>query len=44
LSDALEVGLNKAAESEDHHDQAWALRNALDLIMGGQPHKPPGAQ
>lgn len=44
LSDALQVGLRKAAESEDHHDQAWALRNALDLIMGGPPLKPPGAQ
>jgi hypothetical protein len=44
LSDALQVGLNKAAESKDHHDQAWALRNALDLIMGGPPLKPPGAQ
>jgi len=44
LSDALQVGLAKAAESEDHHDQAWALRNALDLIMGGPPLKPPGAQ
>ncbi len=44
LSDVLQVGLNKAAESEDHHDQAWALRNALDLIMGGPPLKPPGAQ
>jgi len=44
LSDALQIGLAKAAESEDHHDQAWALRNALDLIMGGPPLKPPGAQ
>ena len=44
LSDALQVGLANAAESEDHHDQAWALRNALDLIMGGPPLKPPGAQ
>ncbi len=44
LSDALQVGLSKAAESEDHHDQAWALRNVLDLIMGGPPLKPPGAQ
>ena len=43
LSDALQVGLAKAAESENHHDQAWALRNALDLIMGGPPLKPPGA-
>ncbi len=44
LSDALQVGLAKAYESEDHHDQAWAMRNALDLIMGGPPSKPPGAQ
>ena len=44
LSDALQVGLAKAAESEDDHDQAWALRNALDLIMGGPSMKPPGAQ
>jgi hypothetical protein len=44
LSDALQVGLAKAAETDDHHDQAWALRNALDLIMGGPPLRPPGAQ
>ena len=44
LSDALQAGLAKAAETEDHHDQAWALRNTLDLIMGGPPLKPPGAQ
>ena len=44
LSDALQVGLSKAAESKGHHDQAWALRNVLDLIMGGPPSKPPGAQ
>lgn len=44
LSDTLQVGLVKAYESEDHHDQAWAMRNALDLIMGGPPLKPPGAQ
>ena len=44
LSDALQVGLAKAYESEDHHDQAWAMRNTLDLIMGGPPLKPPGAQ
>lgn len=44
LSDALQIGLAKAAESKGHHDQAWALRNTLDLIMGGPPSKPPGAQ
>ncbi|QMU62231.1 MAG: hypothetical protein GKR92_11220 [Gammaproteobacteria bacterium] len=44
LSDALQVGLAKAYETEDHHDQAWAMRNVLDLIMGGPPSRPPGAQ
>lgn len=44
LSDALQAGLAKASETQDHHDQAWALRNTLDLIMGGPPRKPPGAQ
>ena len=44
LSDALQVGLANLAESKGHHDQAWALRNTLDLIMGGPPQKPPGAQ
>ncbi len=44
LSDALQAGLAKAAESNDHHDQAWALRNTLDLVMGGPPRQPPGAQ
>ena len=44
LSDVLQIGLKKAAESDDHHDQAWTLRNALDLVMGGPPLKPPGAQ
>ena len=43
LSDALQIGLKNAYESEDHHDQAWAMRNALDLIMGGPPLKPPGS-
>lgn len=44
LSDALQEGLDKAYASEDHHDQAWAMRNALDLIMGGPPRQPPGAK
>jgi len=44
LSDALQAGLGKAYESKDHHDQAWAMRNTLDLIMGGPPLKPPGAK
>ncbi|MGH1536632.1 MAG: hypothetical protein ACRBDX_01050 [Gammaproteobacteria bacterium] len=44
LSDTLQAGLAKAYESEDHHDQVWAMRNTLDLIMGGAPSRPPGAQ
>ena len=44
LSDALQIGLENAYASKDHHDQAWAMRNALDLIMGGPPLQPPGAK
>lgn len=44
LSDALQIGLKNAYTSKDHHDQAWAMRNALDLIMGGPPLQPPGAK
>ena len=43
LSDALQVGLAKAAETKDPSEQSWALRNALDLIMGGPSRMPPGA-
>lgn len=42
LSDALQAGLTTAEEKESYHDKAWALRNTLDLIMGGPPKKPPG--
>lgn len=44
LSDVLQAGLAKSEESKGYHDKAWALRNALDLVMGGPPSKPPGAQ
>jgi len=43
LSDALQAGLAMAGEKESHEDKAWALRNTLDLIMGGPPLQPPGA-
>ena len=42
LSDALQAGIAMAEEKESYHDKAWALRNSLDLIMGGSPLKPPG--
>lgn len=44
LSDTLQMGLANSEQSKGYHDKAWALRNALDLIMGGPPSKPPGAQ
>ena len=42
LSDALQAGLAMANEKESYADKAWALRNTLDLIMGGPPIQPPG--
>ena len=42
LSDALQAGLIMAEAKESYHDKAWALRNTLDLIMGGQPLQPSG--
>jgi len=41
LSDVLQAGIAKADREESYHDKAWALRNSLDLIMGGPPLKPP---
>lgn len=43
LSDALQAGIAMANEKESYEDKAWALRNTLDLIMGGPPLQPPGA-
>lgn len=43
LSDALQVGIANAEQKETYHDKAWALRDALDLIMGGPPKNPPGS-
>ena len=42
LSDALQAGLVIAESKESYQDKAWALRNTLDLIMGGPPIKPSG--
>ena len=43
LSHAFQGGLNRAAEQESINDKGRALRETLDLIMGGPPSKPPGA-
>ncbi len=42
LSDVLQAGIATAETKESYHDKAWALRDTLDLIMGGPPTKPPG--
>ncbi len=42
LSDTLQAGLAMAEAKDNYHDKAWALRDTLDLIMGGPPAKPPG--
>lgn len=42
LSDVLQASIAKADSEESYHDKAWALRNSLDLIMGGTPLRPPG--
>ena len=43
LSHAFQGGLNRAAKQESVNDKGRALRETLDLIMGGPPSKPPGA-
>ena len=43
LSHAFQGGLNRAAEQESINEKGRALRETLDLIMGGPPSKPPGA-
>ena len=43
LSHAFQGGLNRAAAQESINDKGRALRETLDLIMGGPPTKPPGA-
>ncbi len=43
LSDALQAGLIMAEQKESFEDKAWALRETLDLIMGGPPLEHPGS-
>lgn len=43
LSHAFLGGLNRAAAQTSINDKGRALRETLDLIMGGPPTKPPGA-
>ena len=44
LTHAFLGGLNRAAETEDLNEKGIALRQTMDLVMGGPPAKPPGAQ
>ncbi len=44
LSHAFQAGLNRAAIRDGANSKGRALRETLDLIMGGPPAKPPGAQ
>lgn len=42
LSHAFLGGLNRAAEQEGLNEKGIALRNTMDLVMGGAPARPPG--
>lgn len=44
LGHAFQAGLNRAQEREGANSKGRALRETLDLIMGGPPARPPGAQ
>jgi hypothetical protein len=44
LSNAFQAGLMRADERETANGKGRVLRQTLDLIMGGLPAKPPGAQ
>ena len=44
LSHAFQAGLLRAEERETANGKGRVLRETLDLIMGGLPAKPPGAQ
>ena len=44
LAYAFQAGLLRAQEREGANSKGRALRETLDLIMGGPPAKPPGAQ
>jgi hypothetical protein len=42
LSHAFLGGLNRAAKQEGLNEKGFALRNTMDLVMGGAPARPPG--
>lgn len=42
LSHAFLGGLNRAAQQEGLNEKGIALRNTMDLVMGGAPARPPG--
>ncbi|MDW3095316.1 MAG: hypothetical protein R8G33_06575 [Gammaproteobacteria bacterium] len=44
LSHAFQAGLWRAEERDTANGKGRVLRQTLDLIMGGLPAKPPGAQ
>ena len=44
LSHVLQAGLKRASERDEINSKGRALRETLDLVMGGPPAKPPGAQ
>ena len=44
LSHAFQAGLTRAQQQTSANERGRVLRNTLDLIMGGAPSKPPGAQ
>lgn len=44
LSHAFHAGLMRAEERDTANGKGRVLRQTLDLIMGGLPAKPPGAQ
>ncbi len=44
LSHAFHAGLMRAEERDTPNGKGRVLRQTLDLIMGGLPAKPPGAQ
>jgi hypothetical protein len=44
LSHAFQAGLMRADERDTANGKGRVLRQTLDLIMGGLPAKPPGAQ
>ncbi len=42
LAHAFQAGLNRAKERDGANSKGRALRETLDLIMGGPPAQPPG--